>query len=138
MTPPLAACDRMVEAPVDVVWDLVSTSDGLTRWMAVAAEVRLEPGGQIRWRHDNGWVVAGEVLEVVPHRLLRFTFGWEEGGFPVPVGSSEVRIELESLGPRTRVRVVHADLAEDMTAPHTEGWAMFLARLAETVEEGSG
>ena len=126
----LASCDRTIAAGVDVVWDLVSTADGLRRWMAVEAEVELVRGGRITWRHDNGWVVAGEVVEVVPTRRLVFTYGWAEGGFPVPVGSSVVTIELEPEGPGTLVRVRHEGLTPEMAEQHTVGWTMFVDRLA--------
>ncbi len=128
---PLAECDRVVPAPVDIVWSLVSTASGLTSWMAAEAEVDLTVGGRIRWTHDTGWVVDGVVLEVVPHRLLRFTFGWATGGYPVPLGSSEVRIELEPLGDHTRVRVEHSGLTPEMAAVHTGGWSMFADRLVD-------
>ncbi len=126
----IAACDRIVDAPVDIVWRLVSTPDGLTEWMAASAEVDLRPGGTIRWTHDNGWIVAGEVCEVVPLRRLVFTYGWERGGFPVPVGSSVVTIELTAIGESTEVRVRHEGLTAAMSDRHSRGWAIFADRLA--------
>jgi uncharacterized protein YndB with AHSA1/START domain len=134
----LASCDRTIAAGVDVVWDLVSTADGLRRWMAVEAEVELVPGGRITWRHDNGSVVAGEVVEVVPTRRLVFTYGWAEGGFPVPVGSSVVTIELEPDGSGTRVCVRHEGLAPEMVERHTEGWTIFVDRLADVARRPTG
>jgi uncharacterized protein YndB with AHSA1/START domain len=132
----LATCDRVVDAPVDVIWPLISTAEGLNEWMSVVAEVDLRTGGTIRWTHANGWVVAGELLEIVPHRRLVFTYGWESGGFPVPVGSSVVTIELDPLGAATRVRVRHEGLSPSMAEQHTKGWAMFVDRLAVRVGTG--
>ena len=132
----LASCDRTIAAPVDVVWSLLSTEAGLNEWMSVAAEVDLRPGGTIRWTHDNGWVVAGKFREIVPHRRLEFTYGWEEGGFPVSPGSSVVTIELEARGGATELRVRHTGLTPEMAEQHTEGWAMFVGGLA-LVAEGS-
>ena len=129
--PPLATCERVIAAPVDIVWSMVSTADGLNRWMSVTAEVDLRVGGTISWTHDNGWVVAGEVLEVVPFARLRFTFGWAGGGYPVPVGSSVVTMELVPLGEHTRLRVQHSGLTAEMAAVHTGGWTMFADRLAD-------
>ncbi|MDJ0768097.1 MAG: SRPBCC domain-containing protein [Ilumatobacter sp.] len=126
----LATCDRVIEAPVDVVWPLLSSAEGLNQWMSIEAEVDLRPGGAIRWTHDSGWVVAGEIREVTPMRRLVFTFGWERGGFPVPRGSSVVTIELDALDAATRVRVRHEGLTAEMAAQHTEGWTMFIERLA--------
>ena len=126
----LATCDRVIEAPIDVVWGLLTSADGLTRWMAVDATVELEVGGAITWTHDNGWVVAGEFREIAPMRRLVFTYGWAEGGFPVPVGSSVVTIELDALGDATRLSVRHDGLTPAMAEQHSEGWRMFIERLA--------
>lgn len=130
----LAGCDRLIAAPVDVVWTLVSTADGLREWMAVDAEVDLRVGGTIRWEHDNGWVVAGTVREVTPMRRLAFTYGWERGGFPVPIDSSVVTIELTARGAATELTVRHEGLTPEMAEQHASGWRMFIGRLAERAE----
>lgn len=130
----LAACDRTIEAPVDLVWSLVSTPDGLNEWMSVESTLDLRVGGSIRWVHDNGWVVAGTVREVVPMRRLSFTYGWESGGFPVPLGSSVVTIELEARGAATQLSVAHHGLTAEMAEQHTVGWTMFVDRLADRCE----
>jgi uncharacterized protein YndB with AHSA1/START domain len=52
---PLASCERVIAAPVDVVWSMVSTADGLNRWMSVEADVDLRVGGRITWTRDSGW-----------------------------------------------------------------------------------
>lgn len=127
----IASCDRLIEAPVDLVWGLVSTPAGLNEWMSVEASVDLQPGGAIRWVHDNGWVVAGTIREVVPMRRLVFTFGWERGGFPVPLESSVVTIELGARGAVTELSVRHDGLTDEMATQHTGGWAMFVERLVE-------
>ena len=41
-----AGCERVIAAPVDIVWSMVSAADGLDRWMSVAAEV-----------HTGGWTM---------------------------------------------------------------------------------
>ena len=82
----LATCDRVIAAPIDLVWSLISTPAGSTEWMAVEATVDLRVGGRIRWTHDNGWVVAGTVREVTPMRRLAYTYGWERGTFPCRPG----------------------------------------------------
>jgi uncharacterized protein YndB with AHSA1/START domain len=126
----LATCDRVIDAPIDVVWSLISTAEGLNRWMSVDATVELEVGGAITWTHDNGWIVAGEFRDVVPMRRLVFSYGWAEGGFPVPVGSSVVTIELDPLGDATRLSVRHDGLTPAMAEQHTHGWNVFIGRLA--------
>lgn len=130
----IASCDRLIAAPVDLVWRLVSTPEGLNEWMSVEATVDLRVGGPIRWVHDNGWVVAGTIRAVTPMRRLTFTFGWEQGGFPVPLESSVVTIELTPLGAVTELAVRHDELTTEMAVQHTEGWAMFVGLLADRAE----
>jgi uncharacterized protein YndB with AHSA1/START domain len=135
----LASCDRVIEASVDIVWRLVSTADGLSEWMCEEAMIDLRVGGVITWRHANGWVVAGEIREIVPMRRLVFTYGWAEGGFPVPLGSSVVTMELTAVGGSTALSIRHAGLADEMAEQHTGGWTMFadvLTRRAEVVARG--
>jgi len=130
----IAECDRVIAAPVDLVWSLISTADGLAERMAVDAVVDLRVGGAIRWVHDNGWTVAGTIREVAPMRRLSYTYGWESGGFPVPLESSTVTIELTANGGATELSVRHEGLTPEMAEQHADGWQMFLRRLAERAE----
>jgi uncharacterized protein YndB with AHSA1/START domain len=130
----LATRERLIAAPVDLVWSLISSSEGLREWMAVEATVDLRVGGGIRWVHDNGWIVAGTIRDIAPMRRLVFTYGWEEGGFPVPLESSLVTIELTARGAVTELTVRHEGLTAAMAEQHTGGWQMFIGRLAERAE----
>ena len=134
----LAECDRTIAAPVDVVWRLLTTADGLGEWMAADASVDLRPGGAITWRHENGHVVEGEVREVAPMRRFVFTYGWATDFLPVPPGSTLVTIELDAGPTHTTVSVRHAGLDEAMAAQHTEGWTYFIEQLAVRAEEEMG
>ncbi len=131
----LAECDRTIAAPVDVVWRLLTTAEGLAGWMAAEASVDLRPGGVITWRHDNGEVVEGEVREVVPMRRFVFTYGWATDFLPVPPGSTLVTIELDASPTHTTVSVRHAGLGAELAARHTEGWTYFIEQLAARAEE---
>ena len=132
---PLATCERTIDAPVDIVWDLVTTAAGLTTWMAVEASVDPTPGGAITWRHDNGEVVEGVVVEVVPMRRFVFTYGWATGFLPVPPGSTTVTIEFESIANATRVSLRHTGLSAELADRHAAGWAHFVGRWADRAEE---
>lgn len=130
----LAACDRMIAAPVDVVWSLFTTAEGLNEWMSVEASVDLRPGGEIRWTHENGNVVSGEVRAVVPMRRFEFSYGWQSGPFAIEPGSTVVAVEFEVAADVTRVSVRHSGLDAEMAERHTEGWTMFIGRLAAVAE----
>ena len=130
----IAECDRVIAAPIDLVWSLISTASGLTEWMATEAAVDLRVGGAIRWVHDNGWTVAGTIREIAPMRRLSYTYGWESGGFAVPLESSVVTIELTARGGVTEVSVRHDGLTSEMAEQHTGGWEMFIGQLADRAE----
>ena len=130
----LAECDRVIAAPIDIVWHLVTTAEGLMSWMAEDATVVLEPGGTITWRHDNGEVVAGQVCEVMPMRRFVFTYGWATGFLPVPPGSTTVTVEFEPMRGATKVSIRHAGLDAELAERHTIGWSHFIGRLAEAAE----
>ncbi len=127
----LASCDRELPVDIDTAWSLVSTPTGLTQWLATDATLELQPGGAVRWTHDDGAIVAGEVVAVTPPRELVFTYGWERGRFDVAPGSTEVTISLTAIAAhRTRVAVEHRGLSVEMAVVHEGGWTHFLGELA--------
>jgi uncharacterized protein YndB with AHSA1/START domain len=117
---------RTVAAPLDAVFDLFTTADGLCEWLAVRAEVDARIGGSIRWTHDNGDVVAGTFVAFErPHRIV-FTYGWERGGYGVPVESSEVEVTFTRVGDATRLTLIHRGLPDALIDIHARGWSRFL------------
>jgi hypothetical protein len=48
----------------------------------------------------------------------------------VPPGSSTVEISLHPEDGKTRVRLVHRDLPDDLVGQHTSGWDYYLTRLS--------
>ena len=64
-------------------------------WMAVEAELEPWPDGAVRWRHANGDVCRGQFVELVPHRRVVFTYGWERADVGIPPGSTTVEIDLD-------------------------------------------
>nr|WP_238355816.1 SRPBCC domain-containing protein [Kribbella sandramycini] len=138
----LIADEIVVEAPIEVVWRVVTNPELMTGWFADVVDLVIEPGarGRLRFGDQGGPVV---VEEVEPPS--RFTFRWNhpEGSEPLAGNSMLVAFTLAAEGPeRTRVRVVES--GHELTAwpdaekqryadEHREGWAEFLARLAGVV-----
>lgn len=129
--------DRTLEinAPADLLYEMVTDAEHLVRWMAVNAEVDAQVGGTIRWTHANGDSCSGEFVELVPARRIVFTYGWERSDVELPPGSTTVEITLEPTIDGTRLRLVHRGLAGPMADAHDGGWANYLTRLA-TLAEG--
>jgi uncharacterized protein YndB with AHSA1/START domain len=124
----------VVNAPAEVLYELLTDAEHLVRWMAATAEVEAVVGGLIRWTHANGDSCAGRFLELVPARRVVFTYGWERADVEVPPGSTTVEITLEARGEVTELRLVHRGLAGPMADAHAGGWANYLARLAAVAE----
>lgn len=76
------AVERSIEiaAPVAVVWELLTTQEGLRQWLAPTMTIDMRVGGA--WRlvgPEGNQVISGQVLELVPRQ--RLTLSWlEEGG----------------------------------------------------------
>jgi uncharacterized protein YndB with AHSA1/START domain len=98
--------ERVFDAPVHLVWQLWTDPEHFRAWYG--------PEGEYR--------------EVVEHRRLVYTeaVSDERGGVPEE-GVTEVRVELEDLGGRTRVVLTHVGVPGD--SPGAAGWAMALEKL---------
>ncbi len=133
----LAEAEIEIGAPIDRVFELWTSTEGLTSWMADHAEVDLRPGGAWRWVHEGGEACSGAYVEIAPPRRLVFTYGWETGRFGVPAGSTTVAVDFTEHDGGTRVRVRHDGLTPEAAERHRIGWSHFLGVLA-AIAGGSG
>ena len=133
--------DVLIAAPVEHVWDLITSPEHVGSWFADAgAEIDLRPGGalSLSWREHG--TVRGRVEVVEPPR--RFAFRWlsDVGAEAEPASGNstlaEFRLAVEGDG--TRVTVVEtgfdgldAEPAERTAAlaSHTRGWGLELGEL---------
>ena len=131
----LASYEVTIAAPVEVVWAHLTTAEGLVRWIGPEATADPAPGGVLRWTHQNGASVVGRFVEVVPHRRLVFTYGWEDGRMGVPPESTTVEVDLVARDDgATLVTLVHRGLEDGAADAHRGGWAHYLDRLRRTAE----
>jgi uncharacterized protein YndB with AHSA1/START domain len=134
--------DVLIAAPVERVWELVTTPEHIGRWFGDAgAELDLRPGGRLELRWHDYSTVHGRVEVVEPPR--RFAYRWQHAGDPAAeltsANSTLVDFTLTPEGEGTRVAVVEsgfqaletgaAERAE-LVASHTGGWTSELADLA--------
>ena len=120
----------VVDASPGTIYELLTVADEHVRWMGTEAKLDPRPGGTYRVLVAGAYPAAGEFVEVVPHQKVVFTFGWDAPANPVPPGSSTIEISLHPEGSKTRVRLVHRDLPEEVVGEHTHGWAHYLGRLS--------
>ena len=134
--------DVLIAAPVDRVWELITSAEHVGRWFGDAgAEIDLRPGGalSLSWREHGTCYGRVEAVEP-PHR---FAYRWlstiGSRAEPAPGNSTLTEFTLAAEGEATRVAVVESgfdaldgDPAERTAAlaSHTRGWAEELDELA--------
>jgi uncharacterized protein YndB with AHSA1/START domain len=64
-----------IDVPREVVFDMLTSRDGLLEWMALEVECDPVPGGVIRWRHENGAVMSGQFVSLDRPSRVVFTYG---------------------------------------------------------------
>lgn len=128
----------VIDAAPEHVYALLTTADGLVRWMAPHADVDPVVDGVLTWQHANGDRVSGRFVDLVPDRRMVFTYGWDRQDVGIPPGSTTVEITLTPLpgrhGPRTELHLVHRGLSGPMATAHTGGWTNYLSRLTAVAE----
>ncbi len=127
--------ERLIEAPPEEAFDLLTQPERLRRWQALSAAIDLRVGGNYRFTIVPGSIAEGTVTELDPGRRVRLTWGWH-GSDDVPPGSSDLVIELEPVEDGTLVRFSHAGLDEEQAAGHREGWNHYAERLAAAATDG--
>lgn len=125
--------ERRVNAPPEVVFDYLTSSDKWSLWQGLQTRIDARPGGLYTMLAPNGGVAAGNVVEVVRNERVVFTWGWE--GHPsVPPGSTTVTIELTPDGTATIVTLTHSGLPNDEVGLHRLGWDHYMTRLNHVSE----
>ena len=122
-----------IAAPIEVVWEHLTTAAGLVRWVGPEASADPVPGGPLRWKHPNGATVVGRFLELVPYRRLVFSYGWEDARMGVPPESTTVEVDLVEEDGKTTVRLAHHGLPPEAVDDHERGWAYFLGALSDAL-----
>jgi uncharacterized protein YndB with AHSA1/START domain len=127
-------CEIVVRAPAADVYELFTEPSALVRWIGIRALLEPRPGGVFRFELLPGEFCSGRYVELVPHRRVVFTWGWESGALPVSPGSTTVAVDLDERDGVTHVRLTHAGLDAVMRPWHADGWRRYLDRLAAAAE----
>ncbi|HEY0515932.1 MAG TPA: SRPBCC domain-containing protein [Solirubrobacteraceae bacterium] len=140
--------ETVIEAPVEVVWRVVTEEQHINRWFTDAAELDLRPHGDglFTWdqraavQRDEPMTVRLRVERVERPHAFSFRWGHPEGAEPQEHNSTLVEFTLMAEGERTRLRVVESgidalELAEERRTgfreDHSTGWQRHIAELAE-------
>jgi uncharacterized protein YndB with AHSA1/START domain len=129
----LASYELTIAAPAAVIWEHLTTAEGLVRWIGPGATAEPAPGGELRWAHPDGSTVIGRFVELIPNRRVVFTYGWEDGRMGVQPESTTVEIDLTEAGGTTTLRLVHRGLPPEVVEDHERGWIYFLGALRDSL-----
>lgn len=139
--------ELFVDAPPDVVYDVISDPQHMTEWWADAATYEALPGstGTISFGSpdDGGHVVTLTVIEALRPRT--FSFRWTQAPEEIAAAGNSllVTFELSPEGAGTRVRFAEtgfrergweAAVLEASYRDHASGWDHFLPRLVAYAE----
>jgi uncharacterized protein YndB with AHSA1/START domain len=122
-----------VGAPRASVFAFLTDPEKILQWMGDGATTELQQGGiyLVKGVGVGKRAARGSFREVVPVHRLAYSFGWEDSD-KVPPGSSLIEIDLIERDGGTLLRMTHSGLPDAMQcALHAEGWAHYLARLAD-------
>jgi uncharacterized protein YndB with AHSA1/START domain len=134
--------DVLIAAPVERVWELITSAEHLGRWFGNAgAEIDLRPGGTLTLSWNEYPAAHGRVETVEPPH--HFSYRWLTSGDAqeaTPGNSTLVEFMLAAEGGGTRVALVEsgfdgldldADRRAGRFADHTRGWPLELDELAD-------
>lgn len=101
--------ERLLNAPIDLVWHAITDKDQMKQWYFDLADFKAEVGFEFRF--DGGpedgpqYHHACKITEVIPGQKL--TYSWRYEGYE---GMSFVTFELAREGLSTRIKLTHAEL----------------------------
>jgi len=134
-----------IDAPIDVVWTVITEPEHITGWFTDSAELDVRPGGAGRF----GWhaketnremVVNLQVERLDPPHFFSFRWEYPDGDDPSETNAPLVEFSLEARGDSTHLRLVESGLdkivrsdadKETYFTEHTNGWARIAERLRD-------
>ena len=127
-----------IEAPIEIVWAVITEPEHIVSWFSDTARVDLRPGGEglFVWQlkaTSTEMTVNVRVERVEPPHFFSFRWDYQDEKNP-----ALVEFSLEATGNTTRLRLVESGLQgldcseeskEEYFADHTSGWDRHLERL---------
>ena len=145
MVPDRIEREILIDAPLDVVWAVVTEPEHVSGWFSDSAEIDLRPGGGVilTWEQhaERWWVERVEPPHFVSFRWLRAVQG-DTDVEPREGNSTLVEFSLTAEEEGTRLRVVESGFSrlagsEEENAKdaeeHRRGWELELDELREYV-----
>jgi uncharacterized protein YndB with AHSA1/START domain len=120
----------LIRARRETVFRYFTDSERFAAWWGAGSTIEARPGGALRIRYPNGVLASGEVLEVVPHERIVFTYGYEDPAKPIRPGGSRVVVTLQERKDGTLLHLRHELPDAASRDQHVQGWRYQLAVFA--------
>ena len=126
--------ETLIPAPLEKVWQAYVTPADIMQWNAASddwhttnSRVDLRPGGEFSSRMEAkdgsaGFDFAGTYTNIVPHKLIAYSFG-----------EREAEVHFEELADGVKVRVSFDSEPTHSVEQQREGWQAILDRFARHV-----
>jgi uncharacterized protein YndB with AHSA1/START domain len=133
----------LIEAPLDVVWAVVTQPEHISGWFSESVEIDLTPGGTLALHWDRHGTRYGRVERVEPPHFFSFRWVVRPDEDITEDNSTLVEFTLRAEGESTRLTVVETGF-EDLAGTgdeqrehfddHSRGWDHELDQLEEYVK----
>ena len=147
MVPQRIEREILIDAPVEVVWAVVTEPDHISRWFSDSVDLELRPGGKAALHWDGHGTVPASVVRVEPPHFFSFRWTVEPAQDLTDDNSTLVEFSLSAEGDSTRLTVVESGF-RDLAGPdddkrrhfdeHHSGWDHELGELDEYVRQRTG
>ena len=141
-----------IEAPIDVVWAVITEPEHITGWFTDTAKLDVRPGGEGRFGWDakatsRTMVVNLRVERLDPPHFFSFRWHYPDGDEPTETNAPLVEFSLEARGDSTRLRLVESGLEkivrsdtekETYFAEHSSGWTRIAEQLRDYAPKQRG
>jgi uncharacterized protein YndB with AHSA1/START domain len=136
-----AKAQEMVNASPTKVWDSLTNPKLVKQWLfGTDMTADWEVGGKISYKgvwEGKTYEDKGEVVEIVPHKLLVTTYWSNFSGLPdTPENHQKVTYRLIPKDSQTKIEITQEGNPTEESAKHSENnWNQVLAKLKEIVEK---
>jgi uncharacterized protein YndB with AHSA1/START domain len=132
----------LIDAPLEVVWAVVTEPEHVGSWFSESADIDLRPGGEMTLTWVEHGAARARVEKVQPPHSFAFRWARSAESEPREGNSTLVELTLTAEAAATRLRVVESgfrelELPEEERAKYaeenTEGWEHELGELRDYV-----
>ena len=126
-----------IRAPPQKVFTAISTSKGLTTWLANVARIEPHKGGKYALGWTDGPTHTGILLEFVPGKSIKFRWAWPG----ISLRSTVFGLSIASKDGGSILTVVHSGIPRlakwvELYGGSEWGWTYFAMNLKSVLETG--